>query len=278
MTFYAPQTARFDGSARPLTEDELFRVAPSVFATEAHESRSDRFRPIPTIDIVRGLADEGFHVVGAKQSRSRDVTRKNYTKHLLRLRPDNVVAAVGDSVVEALLVNGNDGSAAYKLFFGLFRVVCQNSLVASQASIDEVKVRHSGDVRAKVIEGTYRVLENAAQAIEAPERWAQIRVDQDEARIFAEAAHELRFDRDEDGNTHTPIKAEQLLIPRRPADTDPNLWTVFNVVQENAVKGGLSARGERRRVTTREIKGIDQDVKLNRALWTLTAKFAELKA
>ncbi|WP_210185408.1 hypothetical protein [Rhizobium sp. NFR03] len=27
----------------------------------------------------------------------------------------------------------------------------------------------------------------------------------------------------------------------------------------------------------REVKGIDQDVKLNRALWTLTQKMAELK-
>jgi hypothetical protein len=30
-------------------------------------------------------------------------------------------------------------------------------------------------------------------------------------------------------------------------------------------------------VTTREIKGIDQDVKLNRALWMLAERMAELK-
>ena len=32
-----------------------------------------------------------------------------------------------------------------------------------------------------------------------------------------------------------------------------------------------------RRVSTREIKGIDQDVRLNRALWTLAEKMAELR-
>jgi hypothetical protein len=47
-------------SDRALTEDQLFSVAPSIFQTEAHESRSLRFRPIPTIEIVRGLAKEGF--------------------------------------------------------------------------------------------------------------------------------------------------------------------------------------------------------------------------
>src|SRR6187431_2753685 len=62
---YTP-TARFD-TGRALTESELFKLAPSVFATTAHESRSERFAPIPTIEIVRGLAKEGFGVVGAKQ-------------------------------------------------------------------------------------------------------------------------------------------------------------------------------------------------------------------
>jgi hypothetical protein len=32
-----------------------------------------------------------------------------------------------------------------------------------------------------------------------------------------------------------------------------------------------------RRVTTREVRGIDQDVRLNRALWQLAERMAELK-
>src|SRR5215475_11866198 len=43
------ETARFD-RARALTEDELRKYAPSVFATTAHDSRSERFQPIPTIE------------------------------------------------------------------------------------------------------------------------------------------------------------------------------------------------------------------------------------
>lgn len=38
---YAPNTARFDHTARSMTEDELRRVAPSIFAIEAHEGRSE---------------------------------------------------------------------------------------------------------------------------------------------------------------------------------------------------------------------------------------------
>jgi hypothetical protein len=38
---------------------------------------------------------------------------------------------------------------------------------------------------------------------------------------------------------------------------------------------GHDANGHRRRTTTREVKGIDQDVKLNRALWHLAERIAQ---
>ncbi len=64
MTIYT-DTARYD-TGRAMTE--LRRAAPSIFATTTHESRSERFQPIPTIDVLRGLMKEGFVPVGAKQS------------------------------------------------------------------------------------------------------------------------------------------------------------------------------------------------------------------
>jgi len=276
-------TARFDGTARALTEDELHRMAPSVFATTAHDSRSERFRPIPTIEVIRGLAKEGFSVVGARQSSTRDPGKADFTKHLLRLRKldDNAVVQVGSTCHEIMLQNGNDGTSAYQLFSGLFRVVCQNSLVNVDRQLDTLKVRHSGDVTAKVIEGTYRVLEGAERALAAPQAWGALPAPRDAAMALAEAAHALRFG-DEDGNTTTPIEPVQLLRPRRTEDQGRDLWTTFNVVQENAIRGGLDGiqrdeHGRRvRRVTTRAINGIDQDVKLNRALWILGERMAQI--
>src|SRR5688572_965709 len=135
-------TARFDSQARALTEDELRRMAPSVFAVTAHDSRSDRFRPIPTIEVVRGLAAQGFAVVGAKQSVSRIPGREDFTKHLLRLRMLDAAVkhTVGDTVMEMLLKNANDGTSAYDLLAGLFRISCLNSLVCQTGTIDTVKV------------------------------------------------------------------------------------------------------------------------------------------
>ncbi|SCX35894.1 DUF932 domain-containing protein [Agrobacterium rosae] len=281
MTVYT-NTARFD-TGRALTEDEMRRLAPSIFATAAHESRSDRFQPIPTIEVLRALTREGFVPVGAKQSRSRDAGKVAFTKHLIRLRriDDSKQYRVGDTVCEILLKNANDGTSAYELMAGLFRIQCLNSLVAQTGTLESVKVRHSGDVNGKVIEGTYSVLGEAEKALAAPTDWSTVRLDSEERRIFAEAAHTIRF-ADAEGDVRTPVRPDQLLIPRRHADRAEDLWMTYNVVQENVLRGGLRGiardeQGRPRRVSTREVKGIDQDVKLNRALWTLTQKMAELK-
>ena len=283
MNMIYSQTARFD-TGRAVTEDEMRRLAPSIFATQAHESRSERFRPIPTIEVLRSLTKEGFLPVGVKQSRSRDEDRREFTKHLIRLRRmDNVESyKVGDTVCEILLKNANDGSSAYDLMAGLFRIRCLNSMVAQTGTLDSVKVRHSGDVANKVIEGTYRVLGEAQKALVAPADWSRLPLNVEERGAMADAARVLRF-ADADGEVDTPIKATQLLTPRRHDDVTKDLWTTFNVIQENVIRGGLQAMGRDannrpRRVTTRAVNGIDQDVRLNKALWILAERMAQLKA
>lgn len=279
------QTARFD-TGRALTESELRLHCPSVFATEAHSSRSDRFRAIPTIEIIRGLEREGFSVVGAKQSTARDDSRADFTKHLLRLRRlnDGKTYSVGDTVFEMLMKNANDGSSIYDLMGGLFRIACLNSMVRQTSTLDAVKVRHTGnDVLGKVIEGTYRVLNTADAALAAPQDWSRINLNTDDREAFATAAHVLRFG-DAEGETNTLVKPMQLLQPRRVEDRGNDLWKTFNVAQEACIKGGVQAQGRDtntnrfRRVTTRPVNGIDQDVRLNKSLWILAQHFAAGKA
>lgn len=278
------QSARFDNHARALSEEEMRKIAPSIFATAAHHSRSERFMPIPTIDVLRGLGREGFSVVGAKQCIVRHDDRKDFTKHMLRLRrlEDDAKYRVGDTVFEIVLKNANDGSAAYDLMAGLFKILCMNSLVAQTNQMESLRVRHSGDVASKVIEGTYTVLDTAQAALEKPVEWSKIQLDLAEQQVFANAAHVARFG-DAEGNVDTPIVPSQLLIARRTADQAPNLWNTFNVVQENVIRGGLTAvwrdaNNRPRRTTTRHVHGIDQDVKLNRALFTLASEMAKIKA
>ena len=99
-----------------------------------------------------------------------------------------------------------------------------------------------------------------------------------ERGIYAQAAPSLVYDAPE----NAPVLPEQLLSERRYDDKGNNLWTTFNVVQENIMRGGLKGitrggNGRIKRTTTRPVKALDRNIKLNQALWFLTEKMAELK-
>lgn len=99
----------------------------------------------------------------------------------------------------------------------------------------------------------------------------------EESNAFAKAALSLRYDPND--RKPAPITESQILAPRRNADTGADLWTTFNRVQENLVRGGLNARTTNgRRARTREVTGIDQSVKVNRALWLLADEMRKIKA
>ena len=278
----APGSRIFAADGEPLSNDMLRAAVPSIFATEAHESRSARFAPVPTVTVLDGLRAEGFEPFSAVQARTRVEGKAEFTKHMVRLRHRSLTNTTGVSV-EIVLVNANDGTSADQMIPGFFRFVCENGLMTGE-TFSEVKVRHSGKAIGEVIEGAYRVLEDAPLVAEQVASWKAITLQDGERLALAESAHILRFPKaDQDGEAPAPVQPEALLRPRRSADRATDLWTAFNVVQENTLKGGLTGRvrnaeGRLQRRTTREVAGIDQNRSLNRALWLLTQRMAELKS
>lgn len=265
-----------------LDEGQLRRMAPSIFAGGKHESRSDRFAFIPTWDVLQALMREGFLPREVRQGRTRIPGKAEFTKHLIRLRHAGAEGfRVGDTYPEIVLENAHDGTSKYKLMGGMFKVLCLNGLIASEGSVHSVAVSHTGKIADRVIEGSYQVLSETKQAVRVASDWQGVDLKPAERLAFADSVRMLRFGEEEAATS--PIRADQFLIPRREADRGNDLWRTFNVAQENAIRGGLSAmgrdtNGKVRRTSTREIKGIDQDVKLNRALFALAEKMAELKA
>ena len=68
----------------------------------------------------------------------------------------------------------------------------------------------------------------------------------------------------------------QILSARRWQDESSDLWTTYQRIQENLIKGGLPGRTTKgKRAHTRAVKGIDGDVKLNRALWVMAESLLE---
>jgi len=266
-------------SNSPISNEQILRYAPSVFATQPSTKQSSRYAFIPTINVVKAMRAAKWDVVMASESKTRDDLRRGYVKHMLRFRSQNsAMATVGDSLLEVVLINSHDGSSQYSLQAGVFRLVCSNGMVVADSLLDAIKVRHTGNVIDAVIEGSSRILENAPIVGETIQQWKAITLNAGEQMALAEATHVLRFP---DGSA---IQPRQLLQPRRHNDNGNDLWSTFNRLQESSLRGGNRAfdqaadEGRGRNVRSREVKNISGSVNLNKALWTLAEQMAVLKA
>lgn len=260
---------------RALTDDELMRYVPSVFSEDKHDSRSERYTYIPTITLLDKLRHEGFQPFFACQTRVRNLGRVEHTKHMLRLRREGQIA--GEEVPEIILLNSHDGSSSYQMIPGMFRFVCANGMVCGD-TFGQIRVPHKGDIVEQVIEGAYEVLGIFDKVTESREEMKALQLNNEEQQIFAEAALEWKYDPKGEGK-HIPLSSDDVLRVRRHADRSDDLWTTYQRVQENMIKGGLlgkNANGNRQR--TRAVTGIDGDVRLNRALWGMAEKMKNLKS
>jgi hypothetical protein len=255
-----------------LSDDQIRVVAPSIFAPAPHESRSNRYCYIPTSTVLAELRGEGFEPFMVCQTRVRREDRRDFTKHMIRLRH---ASQVNDSVAnEIILLNSHDGSSSYQMLAGAFRFVCANGLVCGD-TVADVRVPHKGDVAGQVIEGAYAVLRGFDRMQASRDGMQAITLDAGEAELFARAALALKYDEDKPA----PITETQVLMARRADDNGADLWSVFNRTQENLIKGGLRARAANGlRQTTRPVQGIDNGIRLNRALWLLADGLRQLKA
>lgn len=264
-----------------LSLETLQRKAPSIFTKSSAESTSDKYQHISTIDVVESLKDKGFLPTFVTQSHCRLEGKEAFTKHMIRFRHQDTQPTVGGLFPELVLTNSHDGLSSYRLDAGLYRLVCSNGMVAGN-KYSVVRVRHQGNILNNVIEGTYEVIETAHELLEVANKMEAIKLTVKEQVAFAETAHELRFD--EESEIGKAIEPNQLLQPRRYAERGrSDLFTTFNIIQENLMKGGVTGylKNERgyptRRTSTRAVNSIDKNIALNRALWTLAEKMMELK-
>lgn len=244
---------------------QLEIAAPSIFADQPWHAMSDRYRFIPTYHVLDVLRSLDFLPVRARQGSSRIEGKANFTKHVINLRHADFLRgnAVGAEFPEIILSNSHDGVGAYSLEGGIFRQVCTNGLVVNSNSVGRIAIRHASsehDFDRRIIDVTAQVASMLPRVMEQVSDWRGMALPDPLRRSLAESALRLR-----DMEGFSPVA---VLKTRRAEDTNTDLWTTVNVVQENMVRGGnriLNDRGAR--VLMRPIKSVDGDMRFNRALW-----------
>lgn len=272
---------------RALDDEQLRRFAPSVFAEAPHERMSERYGFVPTISVVNALRQEGFVPVRAQENWVRNESNKGFARHALRFRAISEDTArafyVGDAVFEIALTNSHDGSTGYQLDAALFKFACSNGLLIADSTVERIAVRHTKRLVEDAIEATFRIVAEAPKVIQAIDRFKKVELTDRERVAFARGALELRWPTQtgdgQPARETAPIAEDVLLRPKRFEDQGNDLWDTLNVVQEHLTKGGDRGRATTgRRLTTRGIKSISEDQRVNRALWAYAEAVAERKA
>jgi hypothetical protein len=242
--------------------------APAVFAPSAHARTSPKYTFIPTERVLSGLMSAGFVPVAARQARTRRASPL-HARHVVRLRRRFETVQLRDGIPEIVFLNSHDGTSAYQLRMGVFRVVCLNGLIVSQTAFPAFKVSHRGDVVDEVVSGAIEVSERFGSLAAQVERMERRAMARDEQVRFAEQALAVRYPE----AVQSGMQPSQLLTCRRVQDAGEDLWSVLNRVQENLLVGGLSRWAMSGRLTrTRRITSIREDVRVNGRLWDLASE------
>lgn len=239
----------------------------SALALTAAPTVSERYQFISSNEIVQRFAQEGWHVENATVAapRKRDPL---FAKHMIDFRhPD--FEPVHGAVPRIILVNSHDGSSSARVLAGVFRFVCANGLVVGNTVGKEV-VRHTGDAAADLIYRMQQLARNTSDLYAKIDRWSKIDLSKAQRFEMARFAAQLRWG---DAQRFTP---EDLLQVRRADDDRGDLWTTFNRLQENTVRGGIEGLSRSgRAATSRPLSDISRSVDYNAQLWQLAEEVAE---
>ena len=252
----------------PLNKKDLMDKAPSIFTRTKCDKVSDRYSQVNTIDILDELSKKGWKPYEASQTKSK-YGGGIYSKHMIRLRNDNIGVGL-EEIPEIVLTNSHDGRNAFKLHAGIFRLVCSNGLVIATETFGATRVRHQGFEMDDIIKVTESIVDDIPNVIQSVNKFKRIELSENKKAEFVRRAIRIRWSEGNDS-----IKTKDILCPERDEDGGSDLWTVYNVIQEKMIRGGVAYKLKSgRQQTAREITNIDRSIDINKRLWELTEEYS----
>lgn len=250
-------------SRRILTKDEIFTACPAVYAQSPSPRVSDRYSFLSTADIIADLEKMNWFPTDVKGA-----TRgtKEFNVHTVRLfNPEYTFK--NNVHPEIAIINSHNGSRRFRIGMGVFRMVCLNGMMMGNTFMNE-RVKHINVDFDTLRENITLLTDSFDDVAGKIGELSSKQLTREQMLEFAEVAMNIRF-KDE-----RPFEASQLLTVRRPIDNSPDLFTTFNVIQENVMKGGIQYRAGNRRMKTRAITSASSDISLNMQLWDAMDEFA----
>jgi hypothetical protein len=141
--------------------------------------------------------------------------------------------------------------------------------VIADKTFDQFRVMHKGFEKDDIIKVVQMTTEKIPMVVGRVQDMMSKELTMSQQVDFAKMVADHRFGEDK------MIDVNQMLKIRREEDAGTDLWSVFNRVQENLLQGGIltvtpKENGRVRRSRSRAIRSIDQNLEVNKMLWSLS--------
>jgi hypothetical protein len=242
--------------------ENIKAIAPSVFTTEKASHLSDKYVQTPTSRVVEDLMNLGWEVTKVQEVNSRKY--KGFQKHLVVFRnPDIMIKGENgdDSFPQILLTNSHDGKAAFNFRVGIFRMICSNGLVISDADFNNVSIRHINYTFESLQVKINEIIAKLPGLVNKINTFKAKTLTEIEMNDFATKASQLR--------TKKTVNIMDVLSATRTEDQGNDLWVVFNRVQEKILGGSYTSGGRK----ARSVKNFQKDIQLNEQLFELAESY-----
>lgn len=210
-------------------------ITTSYLQTEKHPSRTERYHAIQPASVGSVLAEKNYSLISLITGKPKHLDKANFQRTISRYRSNEAFEIDGLNL-DIIYVGNHMGRGCDELILGFFRGVCANQWNVG-TKFEVVKVRHSANATQVIAEGIDKLLEQKAKLIETIEKMRSIQLTNEQVIELAKQFAAIRLDGVKDLVT---VDHMSLLQLQREQDKSLDLFTVSNVLQENALRGRIN--------------------------------------
>lgn len=238
--------------------DSLRQRVPAIFTKTPSPKVSDRYSFADSEYYLQKFIDADWFIHSARQ-----VSKSEYAPHQVILRNKDI-ATVGDLLPQLIFTNSHNGIKKMTMDTGIYRLVCSNGLVVPTSITQSLSIKHIdlGDSTTDTIVNSF--YEKIPIIMNNIDRMRNKILTNDEIDNFTYNALQIRF------INAVGININDVVKPLRLEDNADDLWTVFNVVQEKLIRGGIQLPSKRH---SRPINNFVNDNDINTKLWQLAEQY-----
>lgn len=238
--------------------DSLRQRVPAIFTKTPSPKVSNRYSFADSEYYLQKFIDADWFIHSARQ-----VSKSEYAPHQVILRNKDI-ATVGDLLPQLIFTNSHNGIKKMTMDTGIYRLVCSNGLVVPTSITQSLSIKHIdlGDSTTDTIVNSF--YEKIPIIMNNIDRMRNKILTNDEIDNFTYNALQIRF------INAVGININDVVKPLRLEDNSDDLWTVFNVVQEKIIRGGIQLPSKRH---SKPINNFVNDNDINTKLWQLAEQY-----